>query len=448
MVYRRLYINIIIRVLLIIVTSIWFAFVVIGPFKVYTLIVVISLIAIQGYLLIILLNSFNKEVYSYFASLKDSGSSVHFKLKKGDGNELYQLINEVGALISNARIDKEKQFQYLNFIVDNIPIGIIIVGDEGNIILSNNSINRILGIQSIKNLSILEGIVPQIFLIVKNLKVGETELIRMKIDGEFMKILVGLTDFKIGEEQIHLYTFQDVKRELDENEIHTWQKLIRVLNHELMNSITPITTLTLAIRKCLTEDHKIISSNQIDSETIKDVLRNAELIEERSKGLIQFINNYRNLTSIKKLDISDFEIESLLISVKYLFGNEIQLKNVEFTVDVNPLQLSISADKKLLEQVMINLVKNAIEALDNCPKPTLKIQAYKDSMDRTIISVSDNGIGIDESIMDDIFVPFYTTKKEGSGVGLSFSKQVMRMHGGDLIVYSEQGKGSTFVLSL
>ena len=446
MVYKKLYFNLIIRILLIIATSIWFAFEVIEPIKIYTIVVISLLLIIQGYLLIHLLNSFNREVYNYFNSLRDEGSSSQFRTKEENNNELTRLINDISNMIRDARIKKEEQYQYLKFIIETIPVGIIITRKNGSIILSNNIVSQLFKVESVKRIKTISDFNPALEIITKNIQTGEKALRKIKVGEHYLKLLISLSDFKINDELIHLYTIQDVKSELDENEIIAWQKLIRVLNHELMNSITPITTLTHAIKKCITENDSIKQINQIDTEILKDILKNANLIEERSQGLIHFIGNYKRLTSIKNIEKTEFSLTELFQKLEQLFGTELSQRNITFNILVYPENLSLSADIKLVEQVLINLIKNAIESFESNRNKFISLKAQINSNGKISISVSDNGKGIDESIIDDIFIPFFTTKKEGSGVGLSFSKQVMRMHDGEINAKTEPDKGSVFTL--
>jgi len=448
MVYKKLYIQLIIRTLLIVATSMWLAFELIESNKLYTIIVIVTLIVFQCLLLIQQLNSFNQEVYNYFYSLRDEGSSSHFRLKGDEKNELYKLINDVGEMIRNARITRETQFQYLNFIVDTIPIGIVIVDNNGKVILSNRKVCDLFNIDSLKNIQVFKSLYPSIDSAFETIQTGRNKLVRLKVGENSIKVLISLSAFKVSTETIHLYTFQDVKSELDENEIRAWQKLIRILNHELMNSITPITTLTHAIKKGITYNGAIKNVSELDEETLNDILKNANLIEERSQGLIHFINQYRRLTTIKNLEKSEFPLSVLFQSINQLFKAEMELKGITFGTEISPSNINIHADRKLIEQVIINLMKNSIDAIDKSSERNIFVNAFVDDQGKTVIEVKDSGSGIDETLLEDIFVPFFTTKPEGSGIGLSFSKQVIRLHEGDIKVNSELGKGSTFTLIL
>ena len=444
MVYRRLYIQLIIRTILIVLTSLWLAFELADPKKLYTIFVLVALIVIQCMLIVQMLNNFNQKVYSYFCSLRDEGSSSHFRIKGDEKDELYKLINDVGEMIRKARITRETQLQYLNFIVETVPVGIFITDSNGTIVLSNQKVLDLFKINKIISLHSFKSFYPAIGLAIDNMKVGGKKLVRVKVGENSIKVLINLSSFKVNNDSVFHYTFHDVKSELDENEIKAWQKLIRILNHELMNSITPITTLTHAIKKEITSNTGIKHHDEIDERTLNDILKNANLIEERSQGLIRFINQYRSLTSIKNLEKSEFPVTELFHDINQLFKAEMELKGITFGTEISPSNLNIFADRKLIEQVMINLLKNAIEAMEKSSEKNISISASVEEEGKTVIAVKDTGSGIDETLLEDIFVPFFTTKPEGSGIGLSFSKQVIRLHEGEIKVSSEPGKGSVF----
>jgi nitrogen fixation/metabolism regulation signal transduction histidine kinase len=422
----------------------WLAFELVDPKKLYTIIVLVALIVIQGMLIIQMLNNFNQKVFNYFNSLRDEGSSSHFSIKGDKNDELYKLINDVGEMIRQARITREIQLQYLSFIVETVPVGIFIADSNDAIILSNRKVLDLFKIDKIRSIHSFKSYYPAVGSAFDSMQVGSKKLVRVKVGENSIKVLINLSSFKVNNDSVFLYTFHDVKSELDENEIKAWQKLIRILNHELMNSITPITTLTHAIKKEITDNNIIKRHDEIDERTLNDILKNANLIDERSQGLIRFINQYRNLTTIKNLEKTEFSVSELFQSVNQLFKVEIVDKGITFETQISPPDLTILADRKLIEQVMINLVKNAIESLDKSPEKKISIYANVNKNFNTVIAVKDTGRGIDEALLDDIFVPFFTTKPEGSGIGLSFSKQVIRLHNGDIKFSSEPGKGSIF----
>jgi signal transduction histidine kinase len=268
----------------------------------------------------------------------------------------------------------------------------------------------------------------------------------MKIDNHLQSILVKATELKFESNVIKLVSFQDITNELDKKELESWHRLIRVLTHEIMNSISPITSLTGVISGYFKKkDGEIpIPFEEIDRQIVSKTLSGLNTIEETGKGLLDFVDKYRRLTSLPKPNLSKFTIDGLFSKCKLLMESNIS-NNIKITANVNPQDIGIVADYAQVEQILINLIKNSIEALSGKKNGTIHLKAFYTG-DGTLIQVEDNGIGISNDIIEDIFVPFYTTKENGSGIGLSLSKQIMQNHDGTISVSSSPGKGSEFNL--
>jgi nitrogen fixation/metabolism regulation signal transduction histidine kinase len=448
MIYRNFYLNAIIRVILIFLTSLWLAYEIATPPFVYTILFLGSILLLQTYGLIWYVNKTNRELTKFFVSLKDKDSSfsINVKDKGGSFRELAKTLNETADLIKEARIEKEKQFRYLQFVVAHIDIGLIAYTRSGKVVMVNDSALALLGIRSLQSVKQLNEINKKLEQEIRTLNPGEQTVIRMTIHNNILKLLIRVTGFKFQDENLKLVSLQDFRQELEEQEITSWQKLIRVMTHEIMNSVTPITTLTMAIKKGLCEEEEIKRIGDLRDGDIRDVVTNTTLIEERSKGLIEFVTNYRNISKIEKLTLSPVRILDLVNNSADLFKEELKKSLINIETSVVPEGLSIDADKKLLQQVLINLIKNAMEAVQKMEKPLLKVTAFREPDGVTIIQVTDNGPGIPYERLEEIFIPFFTTKKEGSGIGLSFSRQVMKLHKGSIQVKSEPHTGTTFIL--
>ena len=233
----------------------------------------------------------------------------------------------------------------------------------------------------------------------------------------------------------------DISNQMEEQEIESWKKLIRVINHEIMNSMTPIITLTLAIRKKLMKGEGNKTAVKHERADLKDAINSAGIIEERSRGLVSFINRYKKLTGLPPLNKSTILAKDLFLKIENLFGEELQEKGIRLIYEPECMH-RIEADQEMLEQVLINLVKNAAEALEDCNNPEIKLLCYSDTDRNLCLTVSDNGEGIPADRLGQVFVPFYTTREEGSGIGLSLCRQIMRLHKGRINIESEQGKGT------
>jgi len=448
MVYRNFYINVIIRIAFIFFTSLWLAYEIANPPFVYTILFLGSILLIQTYGLIWYVNKTNRELSRFFTSLrdKDSSFSVVGKEKGGSFRELADTLNETAALLKEARIEKESQYQYLQYIVEHVTIGLISFSANGKVALINDAAKKLLGIKSLMRLDQLNAIMDGSDRVLDEMNPGEQTVLRMTINNELLQVLIRTTAFKFHNEQLKLISLQDFRQELEEQEIKSWQKLIRVMTHEIMNSVTPITTLTLAIKRCLTRDEEIGSAEELSDENIRDAVINADLIEERSKGLIDFINNYRSISRIEKLELLSVKIAKLLKSASSLFKEDLEKPGIRINQRIVPEDLVFSMDEKLIQQVLINLVKNSIEALRKTEGGRIELNAFREMDGTPVIEVSDNGEGIPQEILDDIFIPFFTTKKDGNGIGLSLSRQIMRLHRGSIYVASEPGKKTSFFL--
>lgn len=236
-----------------------------------------------------------------------------------------------------------------------------------------------------------------------------------------------------------LISLQNIHSELEEKEMEAWQKLIRVLTHEIMNSVTPISSLAGTVNKLLNDPGKL-------DDEISDIKNAVKTIQKRSEGLIHFVENYRNLTKIPKPNFETFRVSVLTDRIYNLMKNEFAGNNIKFNTSIVPDNLTLSADSELIEQVIINLLLNAKFAIKNQQNPEISIRSYTDAGSKVIIRVEDNGPGISKEIQDKIFIPFYTTKKDGSGIGLSLSRQIMRSHFGSITVVSKEGEGTAFIL--
>ncbi len=412
--------------------------------KIYTIITLSSLLVIQVISLINYINKTNFELSRFFAALKDEGSSTQLKFNdnKGAFKELASTLNEVADLIGQSRIKSEKSSKYFEFVVEHIPIGILTVNETGNIIHTNQALKKLLCLESVNSLGKIKSTIPDLHKELDNINPGDQKVIRLKINNQFTQILVRSTKFKFENDHLKLISFQDVKNELEENELISWQKLIRILTHEIMNSITPISNLTLAINKCLTIDGEPGTIENLDNDQIKDALINTSLIEDRSAGLQEFVEKYRSLTKIQALKISKIELTPLFHKIILLFQDSIDKNNIKIATNTNPEAIMIEADKKLIEQILINLLKNAIESIIHTDHKEIKMIAHVNADKRTEISVVDNGPGIPDEIIDQIFMPFFTTKEQGSGIGLSLARQIMRLHGGSISAQSSETETS------
>ena len=450
MVLNRFFINVFVRVTLIALTSVLLGIVLqhLDRGYYYTLTGIIFLIVLQALLLVNQVNKTNTDLEKFFSSAQNNDSSVRFSKNPMNNSfrKLHNRMNNLNTIIQSVKIENEKTSQFLQTVVDHVDIGLLSFDENGRIEIYNRAAKRYLKVQQPRQLSSLKTENDGLFKIISTIKPGQEILHKMIIDNILQSILVKAIKLKFESNTMKLVSFQDITNELDKKELDSWQRLIRVLTHEIMNSISPITSLTTVISGYFKkkDDDSQVPLELIDNQIVSKTLSGLNTIEETGKGLLGFVDKYRSLTSLPKPELSKFTIDSLFRKCKLLMESNIS-NNIKITTNINPEDIAIVADYAQVEQILINLIKNAIEALSEKKNGTIHLKAFY-ADDGTIIQVEDNGIGISGDIIEDIFVPFYTTKESGSGIGLSLSKQIMQNHNGTISVNSAPNKGSEFTL--
>lgn len=380
----------------------------------------------------------NRDFTSFLLSLLQEDFTTTFQ-EKGKGKSfknLYGALNKITKKFEQISSAKEIQHLYLEALVDHLRVGIISFDKKGKIHMMNLALQKMFDRPQMAFLSNLSGIDERLPNLLLEIKPKENRLLKVKVKDELLHLSIHASEFLLDKEFYKLISIQNIKNELDSNELDAWQKLIRVLTHEIMNSVTPITSLSGTLRQ-------IVENSPHDDQTIDKVTQGLEAIELRSKGLQNFTDAYRKLTKIPTPNYTSLNLDKLFKRIIILVQD--QSKDIEIKIEIAQ-EMQIMGDKDLLEQVFINLVKNGIEALEGRKLPVLRVKAWQD--DQTHIAISDNGSGIDEDKIDKIFIPFFTTKKEGSGIGLALSRQIIRLHNGNIGVTSVPSEGTTFTVSL
>ncbi|HUS86475.1 MAG TPA: ATP-binding protein [Bacteroidales bacterium] len=447
MIYKRFFIRIIIRVIFLLATCIWLSEALRSPRNIYTLIVILLLLGLQIYSLIFSINSLNRDIVNFLYSIQEIGSGIKPRINLRDSSfkELSRAINKVSDILQRSKFETEKQLNYFEFVVDNIPAGIIII-DQFNLIKRiNKAALSILKYEDTNELVQLKNKCPELFAEIENLKVGEKRTFKIKIDNEIAYLLLGVSGFLSENEDLRIISFQNVVHELEENELLSWQKLTRILTHEIMNSITPIASLTEATKRCLTVDGKPKTIDNLENASIRDAVLNLNLVEERSQGIRNFISNYKRVSQVPKLNLGKVSLNDLVKNVGQLSAGLCNEQGISLVIKEQSNMKAFEMDRSLIEQVLLNLVNNSIEALAGVSGKILRISVYYKN-ERPILEVADNGRGIPDEIMENIFMPFYTSKSGGMGIGLSLSRQIMRLHKGTITAVSVPGKETTFSL--
>ena len=444
---KRFYINCIIRVLLLSGTICLLAYLLFKTDFIAAPIFVLLVGAYQIFALIRYISKTNRDLTRLLHSIKYSDFSQSFtnNLKGSKFEELHGALTDVIKEFQGAKLEKEEHFRFLQTIVDHVGIGLIAFNPEGEVELINNAAKKLLKIPRLKNISDLESVSSKLAAKLFELSPGANDLVKLQQDEDLLQLSIYATGFVLRKQRLMLVAMQDIQGALDEKEMKSWQNLIRVLTHEIMNSITPIASLASTAHALLKDERKCELPESMN-ETIGDVRNAVNTIEKRSKGLLTFIENYRKLTRIPKPDFKIVSVKDLFERVEHLMKDQFEAHGIEFMRQMDPLSLELTADSALIEQVLINLCKNAVEALKGIAKPKIKLKAGTDGRGNPVIKVIDNGRGIPEDVAGRIFIPFFTTRPQGSGIGLSLSRQIIRLHKGTISVTSTPAEKTVFKL--
>jgi signal transduction histidine kinase len=340
---------------------------------------------------------------------------------------------------------REINHRYLESLVEHVSVAIICLDDKGQITLMNRQAKRLFRTPHLHDLHSLRRIDATLPGALSALGDGDRILVRPQIEGEALQLALYVTEFSLLDRSYKLISFQNIRDELEQREVDFSEKLITVLTHEIMNSVTPIIALSKVIEENLTEA-AAAGPEAAALPAMNDLLRSVASIQSRGDGLLRFVQAYRSLTSLPQPNRQRVEIQSLLVQIETLLRPAAESAGATIETRVDTDTLAIEADAEQIQQVLINLVNNALEALDGRSDGQILLRAFRDEQNRPTIRVTDNGPGIDEDRIDNIFVPFFTTKQRGTGVGLSVSRQIMRLNHGQIAVKSEAGKGTEFSL--
>lgn len=391
----------------------------------------------------------NRKLTQFLESIRHSDFSTSFS-DKGLGRTfegLNRAFNEVIREFRKNRAEKEENYNYLLTVVQHVSIGIIAFRKDGKVDIFNNAVKRLLRINNLKQIQDLGQVKSELPALLLGMNAGDRQLIKLVVEDELQQLSVYATEFRMRGEEFLLVSLQNISSELEEKEIESWQKLIRVLTHEIMNSITPISSLASTVQEILFEniDNKL-QLKQLDEDDSEGIEQALSTIQNRSHGLLTFVETYRNLTRIPRPNFRYFPVKELFDHAHALLKPKMEKYGIDCKARVFPEELMITADPDLLDQVLINLLLNAIDAVKNTSNPIISVTAAVNTNGRVNVDIADNGSGIKPDILDKIFMPFFTSKKEGSGIGLSLSRQIMHLHKGTITVKSKPGEGAVFTL--
>ena len=450
MIYKNFRLQICLRVILLTLSIFLFFFLINQTKYTISFVIVLVLIAIQTILLIKFVERINKKLKIFLDSIRHSDFSSSFT-DQGLGRSFDQLNHAFQTVIlefKKNRAEKEEHYNYLQTVVQHVSIGIIAFKRDGKVDMFNKAVKRILKINNLRNVYELDNIKDGFSDILLKMKAGDKYLVKIFIEDELLQLSIYATEFRMRSEEFVLISLQNIHAELEEKEIESWQRLIRVLTHEIMNSITPISSLASTVQEILIEeDSGMAKLKDLDNDDVESIQIAINTIRNRSQGLLNFVDIYRNLTRIPKPNFRYFRISELLERTEDLLKPKLSKLKIKFLYKIFPDDIMLTADPDLIDQVVINLMLNAIDAVKKVEKPQISIIASKTIHGKITIDFIDNGYGIKPDILDKIFMPFFTSKREGSGIGLSLSRQIMHLHKGTITVKSKPNEGCVFTLT-
>ncbi|HEX2533975.1 MAG TPA: HAMP domain-containing sensor histidine kinase [Chitinophagaceae bacterium] len=385
----------------------------------------------------------HEELNQFVESVHYRDFSRYFDVKHAPSElqTLRQGFNEINTTFKVISKEKETQYQYLQKILELVDTGILSYEvDTGEVVWMNESLKRLLQLPYLKTIQSLHRRDAELHREVETLVPGESRIATAHLEKESLKVLLSATAFQTEGKKYKLVAFQNVNEALDETESKAWQKLLSVMTHEIMNSVAPISSLAGTLKQRLQQS---VGSME-DPSAVEDLELGIETIRRRSEGLLKFAETYRNLNKITTLNLKKVYARELFGNLHQLMQPTFEMKDIELEIILKDPNLSMEADPSLIEQVLINLIVNAMEAVKDVEEPRIVLSADSTLNKKVILKVADNGTGMPEELLDKIFIPFFSTKKSGSGIGLSLCKQIVMLHRGTIQVQSVEGKGTVF----
>ncbi|WP_111672070.1 sensor histidine kinase [Algoriphagus litoralis] len=434
------------RIALVAASMFLLAYAILGDWGVFMISLFLILVVFQIIFLIRYSESSFKKVRLFLDNIKQDKYSQLYPVKF-DGTETDDLHIEFNAILAKLKEDqaeKEANYQYFRSVFKHLSIGLITFGENGEIQILNVAAKRILNVDDLKSISEIESINKELHLAIQNLRTGGSELIKIAHPDGIMQLSVYVIELLMRGEKFKLVSLQNIQSELEEKEMEAWQNLVKVLTHEIMNSIAPISSLAGTLKGEI--EYKMDHNEPLSPADMEDCHLGITTIEKRSEGLISFVSDFRSLAHIPMPKFGSIGISRLFDQLEVLLQNQLEANEIKFVKELNPKELILFGDQMQIEQVMINLLQNAIQAVEDADEKVITLRAFIDEAGKIILEVSDTGKGIEEEALGKIFIPFFTTKKKGSGIGLSLSKQIMRRHKGNIQVRSAVGEGTTFKL--
>lgn len=393
------------------------------------------------------INQIREDIKRFILAVKTRDSTLNFKNKatKGSFPELYESFNEIIQIHRDIQLEKDSMFQLIKTILEQVPVGVVVVKDYGKdpklseIVFFNQAATNLLGIPAYKYWRRLKAHIPEFAKEIVAIANGGKKFIELKLQDKLIQLSTEIIPLNLYMTDYTIISFQNIKDEIEQKETEAWNRLIGVISHEILNSITPISSLSDTVHSMIT------GKLTLNNEELEDLKPAIQTIRRRSEGLLDFVKDYRLIAELPTPQLKHHTIGEILQHIKVLMMPFAASRNIKLKVEQTASKISLQIDLKLIEQALINLVTNSIYALEDIEIPIIEIN-YRLDQNKLFLDVSDNGKGIEAELIEKIFVPFFTTRKNGSGIGLTITRNIMKMHMGSVEVFSTPFEKTTFSL--
>ena len=391
----------------------------------------------------------NKKLAYFFEAVKNDDHGLVFQHRKGDKfmSSLAHNLEKLNEHIRQVKIENLRQEQYFGAMIEHVGTGIFSYDSRGFVIHANSSLRNLLGMNQFTHLRQLEKTDSNLSEAVMNLRHNDEKLVTINRKEGPLTLLIKSGGFISNKQPLTLISMQDIRKELDEKELESWLKLIRVLTHEIMNSIAPVTSLSENLCSYYLKDGEAIPVEEVNERIVQNTIKGLKVINEQGRSLIRFVESYRKLTRLPDPAKTTVRVREMIDNLIMLYLQDLEEKRITLSATIENDDATLEIDEKQVMQVLINLVKNAAEALNGRSGAEIKIWCGTNNQGRMEIIVADNGPGIPPELVDEVFIPFFTTREQGSGIGLSLSRQIMRLHNGSLKVRSIPERETVFIMT-
>ncbi len=383
---------------------------------------------LQGY------RSHTRRLLFLIDALENNDQTLHFSEEQGtsESKQINRSLNRVGRILYQVKAETARREKYYELILDCVNSGLLVLNDNGAVYQKNSEAMRLLGLNIFTHVRQLNKVDKLLMEKIEHCRPGEKLQTSFSNERGTVNLFIRVSDITVQNEHLRILSLNDINTELDEKEIDSWIRLTRVLTHEIMNAITPITSLSDTLLSLATPGNE-------------EIRNGLQTISTTGKGLLAFVESYRRFTRIPSPEPSLFYLKPFLDRMIELARHQNNCSHITFRVEIEPADLILYADENLITQVSVNLLKNAIQAIGTQPDGVITLRAYGNAAEEVLIEFRNNGKPIPPDVAPHIFIPFFTTKEGGSGIGLSISRQIMRLSGGSIVLLPD--KETRFVLT-